>query len=53
MAESNRTDWRELCAAAETEPDSRKLADLVDQIIRALDEHRKGFASPTRLDQCG
>jgi hypothetical protein len=29
MAESIRTDWRQLCAAAATETDSEKLADLV------------------------
>jgi hypothetical protein len=46
MAESNRTDWRELCAAAATEPDSQKLAHLVDQIIRALDECGEGLALP-------
>jgi hypothetical protein len=38
MAESNQTDWRELCAAAAIEPDSEKVADLVDQIIKALDQ---------------
>jgi hypothetical protein len=45
MAESNRSDWRELCAAAAKEPDSEKLADLVDQIIKALDARAEGFAS--------
>jgi hypothetical protein len=38
MAEGNRIDWRELCAAAASEHDSAKLADLIDQIIWALDE---------------
>jgi len=38
MARGNQTNWRELCAAAVAEPDSEKLADLVDQIIKALDE---------------
>jgi len=52
MAESNRIDWRELCAAAATELDSEKLADLVGQIIKALDKRRDGFASPTRFDHC-
>jgi hypothetical protein len=52
MAESNRTDWRELCAAAATEPDSQKLADLVDQIIRALDERGEGIALPRQSDPC-
>jgi hypothetical protein len=52
MAESNRTDWRQLCAVAATETDSEKLADLVHQLIQALDE-RDGVASPTQFDQCG
>jgi hypothetical protein len=38
MAESNQPNWRKLCAAAATEPDSEKLADLIDQIIKALDQ---------------
>lgn len=38
MAESNEIDWRELFAAAAIEPDSEKVADLVDQIIKALDQ---------------
>jgi hypothetical protein len=49
MAESNPTNWRELCAAAATEPDSEKLADLVDQIIKALDERGDRFISPKRF----
>jgi hypothetical protein len=40
MAEGNRIDWRELCAAAAKEPDSEKLADLVDEIIKALDAQK-------------
>ena len=48
MAESKQTDWRDLCAAAAIEPDSEKLADLVDQLIKALDE-RDG-ASSQQLD---
>jgi hypothetical protein len=52
MAESNRTDWRQLCAVAATETDSEKLADLVHQLIKALDE-RDGVGSPTQFDQCG
>jgi hypothetical protein len=52
MAEGNRTNWRELCAAAAAEPDSKRLADLVDQIIRALDESREGFAPPRHLGEC-
>ena len=53
MAEGNRTDWRQLCAAAATETDSEKLAELVHQLIKALDERGDGFASPTQFDQCG
>lgn len=44
MAESNQTDWRDLCAAAAIEPNSERLANLVDQLIRALDE-RDGASS--------
>jgi hypothetical protein len=51
MAEGNRIDWRELCAAAAQEPDSEKLAELVDQLIKALDERAAGFASPTQFRQ--
>jgi hypothetical protein len=53
MAEGNRTDWRQLCAATATETDSETLANLVHQLIKALDERGNGFASPTQLDQCG
>jgi hypothetical protein len=53
MAEGDRADWRDLCEAAAKEPDSEKLADLVDQIIKALDDRERGFASPARLDRCG
>jgi hypothetical protein len=48
MAEGNQTDWRDLCAAAANEPNSERLADLVDQLIKALDE-RDG-ASSQQLD---
>jgi len=51
MAESIRTDWRQLCAAAAKETDSEKLAELVNQLIKALDERGDGFASPTQFDQ--
>jgi hypothetical protein len=37
MAENNRGDWRELCAAASREPDSEKLFSLVNQILQAFD----------------
>jgi hypothetical protein len=51
MAEGNRTDWRQLCAAAAKETDSEKLAEVVHQLIRALDERGDGFASPTQFDK--
>jgi hypothetical protein len=51
MAEINQVDWRELCETASTEPDSQKLAVLVDQIIKALDK-RNGAAS-RQFDACG
>jgi hypothetical protein len=38
MAEQKRKDWRELCAAAAEEHDPEKLANLVEQIIQAIDE---------------
>jgi hypothetical protein len=40
MAENNEQHWRALCAAAAEEPDSEKVAWLVDQILEALDEPR-------------
>ena len=53
MAEGNRIDWRQLCAAAATETDSEKLADLVHQLIEALDDRGDGFASSAQFDRCG
>ena len=32
-------DWRELCAAVANETDSKKLELLLQELIRALDEH--------------
>ena len=44
-------DWRELCATVTSEPDSRKLDSLVQELIRALDEGerewRGAFCSPS------
>jgi len=37
MTESERPDWRDLCAAAANEQDAAKLTSLVDQIIEAFD----------------
>ena len=52
MAESNKTDWRELCTAASEEPDPDKFATLIERIIKALDERSRGFIKPEPLDQC-
>jgi len=51
MAESIPSHWRELCAAAAAEPDSQKFTDLIDRIIKALDESRDGLSSPKRCDE--
>jgi hypothetical protein len=38
--------WRQLCAAAAVELDSKKLVALVDQILRAFEEgEREGIIS--------
>ncbi len=52
MAESNKTDWRELCAAASKEPDPEKFATLIERIIKALDEGANGFMNSESLDEC-
>jgi hypothetical protein len=49
MAEGNQFDWRTLCAAAATEPDSEKLAGLVEEIIKALDKVEADAHRPARL----
>ena len=51
MAEGTSTDWQELCAAAAKEADPKKLASLIERILQALDERRRGFASPNRLGE--
>ena len=38
MSKINKSDWRDLCAAALEEPDADKLASLVDQILQTFDE---------------
>ena len=38
MAGHKQRDWRELCTAVTSEPDSTKLDSLVLELIRALDE---------------
>jgi hypothetical protein len=39
--ESHEKRWRALCAAAAQEPDSEKVASLVNQILEVLDEHKE------------
>jgi hypothetical protein len=52
--ESKGKDWRELCAAAAEEPDSEKLASLVNQILEVFDEHDQDVALSSRSEQwCG
>lgn len=38
MSESEKKDWRELCAAFVSENDPRKLRLLLEELTRALDE---------------
>lgn len=38
MNESEKKDWRELCAAVVNENDPRKLRSLLEELTRALDE---------------
>jgi len=40
MSDSEKKDWRELCAAVASERDPKKLGLLVDELIRALDERQ-------------
>jgi hypothetical protein len=40
--------WRELCAEAAEEPDSEKVASLVNQILQAFDECDQKVRSPER-----
>ena len=46
MAQRNRKDWRELCAAVANETDSNKLGSLVQELIKALDERGQNWRSP-------
>lgn len=50
MADSNREDWRELCAAAVNEPDSDKLFSLVNQILEAFDAPGKDLRPPDPIE---
>jgi hypothetical protein len=38
-------DWRELCAEAAEEPDSERVASLVNQILQAFEECDQKAAS--------
>jgi hypothetical protein len=40
MSESNKKDWRELCASVASESDPKKLGLLVEELIRALEERQ-------------
>ncbi len=41
MGEDGSQDWQELCRAAATEPDPKKLMHLIGEIITALDDRDK------------
>jgi len=40
--QSEHTSWREVAAMAARESDPQRLAHLVDELIRLLDEERRG-----------
>jgi hypothetical protein len=46
MAEGERRDWRELCAAAANETDSEELTSLIEKILCALEERERGATFP-------
>jgi len=50
MGDTRPGNWETLCKAAATEPDPKRLLDLVSEIIAALDEHR-GF-EPNVREHC-
>ena len=52
MAEGDREDWRELCAAAAKEPDSDKLFCLVDRILKAFDDGQEHLVPAGPLENC-
>jgi hypothetical protein len=52
MAERNRERWRELCAAAAAETDSKQLFLLVNQILEAFDNPHKSAVSADSLETC-
>jgi hypothetical protein len=48
MAQSSGKDWRQLCAAASGESDSKRLVSLVNQILEAFDECDRESMYPRR-----
>jgi hypothetical protein len=38
-------DWRQLCALAAVESDPRRLLEIIDQLIKALDDRRHEIRS--------
>jgi hypothetical protein len=52
MAGSHQEDWRELCAAAATEPDSEKLFSLVNQILQAFEDGQNRTDPEKPLESC-
>jgi hypothetical protein len=48
MVASKGKHWRELCAEAAEEPDSEKVAYLVNQILQAFDECDQKAMPPER-----
>jgi hypothetical protein len=52
MSESQKKDWRELCASVASESDPKKLGSLVEELIKALDERQSQLqvATPRPTD---
>ena len=48
MDQDRGKDWRELCQAAATELDPKKLMALIAEITRALDERDRGGTLPVK-----
>ena len=51
MAEGERRDWRELCAAAANETDSEELTSLIEKILCALEERERGATFPAHSSE--
>jgi hypothetical protein len=41
--------WKQLCAKAAVEQDPKRLAELVQQINKLLDEKRQRLSGPQRI----